>query len=229
MEQHTSAVNRPSSGAESDSRVIVILGGSGHASDVMSVIESLGMDHEYRILVADDSPTKDRFVDRNTSIVSPIKDALLPGRRYISGVGYPKARKTLVEQASSAGLKPAAPLIHPTAVLATGALIEDGTVVGALAYVSALATIKKDCYVGYGAKVGHDASVGARTSLMPGAFVAGDATVGSDAIIGANATVLQGLTIGDEAVVGAGAVVTKHVPPGETVTGVPATLKKSRP
>ncbi len=42
------------------------------------------------------------------------------------------------------------------------------------------------------------------------------------ASIGSSATILCGVTIGEGAIVGAGAVVTKDVPPGAVVAGVPA-------
>jgi UDP-2-acetamido-3-amino-2,3-dideoxy-glucuronate N-acetyltransferase len=44
------------------------------------------------------------------------------------------------------------------------------------------------------------------------------------ASIGSGAAILCGITIGERALVGAGAVVTKDVPPGTTVAGVPARL-----
>lgn len=52
-------------------------------------------------------------------------------------------------------------------------------------------------------------------------------TIGNHVWIGANVTVLAGVTIGDWAVVGAGAVVTRDVPPGTVVGGVPARVIKT--
>ena len=47
-----------------------------------------------------------------------------------------------------------------------------------------------------------------------------------DVWIGANAVVLPGVRIGRHSVVAAGAVVTRDVPPGSLVAGVPAAVKK---
>lgn len=48
------------------------------------------------------------------------------------------------------------------------------------------------------------------------------------ALIGANATIMAGVTIGERAVVAAGSVVTKDVPPGMVVMGVPARVVRRR-
>lgn len=49
-------------------------------------------------------------------------------------------------------------------------------------------------------------------------------TLGRKVWIGSNSTILQGVTIGDNAVVGAGSVVTRDVPAGTVVAGVPARI-----
>lgn len=49
--------------------------------------------------------------------------------------------------------------------------------------------------------------------------------VKTGASIGSNATILAGVTIGENAMIGAGAVVTRDVPDGETVAGVPAKVR----
>ena len=53
-------------------------------------------------------------------------------------------------------------------------------------------------------------------------------TIGRDVWVGAGSIILPGVTIGDGCVVAAGSVVTKDVPPGSVVGGVPAKLIKGR-
>jgi maltose O-acetyltransferase len=64
----------------------------------------------------------------------------------------------------------------------------------------------------------HDASSGKRL----GAVWVAPVTIGKRVFIGADSLVLPGVTVGDDAVVAAGAVVTRDVPPGTIVAGVPA-------
>ena len=52
-------------------------------------------------------------------------------------------------------------------------------------------------------------------------------TIRNGAYVGANVTILQGVEIGQSSIVGAGAVVTRSVPAGSVVVGVPARVIKS--
>lgn len=69
------------------------------------------------------------------------------------------------------------------------------------------------------ATTGHPLSAAARRERKA---VSRPITIGDDVWLGGNVTVLPGVTIGSNVVVAAGAVVTKDVPDGSVVAGVPA-------
>lgn len=80
--------------------------------------------------------------------------------------------------------------------------------------------IGADSLIGHNAVIttlNHDMLPSRRADMHPARVV-----IGEGVWFGANVTVLPGVSIGDGAVVGAGAVVTKDVPAGAVVVGVPA-------
>jgi acetyltransferase-like isoleucine patch superfamily enzyme len=87
-------------------------------------------------------------------------------------------------------------------------------------------TIEDNVFVGHGVMFTNDRhprATNADGSLQDQADWEVVATVvKSGASIGSNATILPGLTIGENSLVGAGAVVTRDVPDGAIVAGVPA-------
>ena len=72
----------------------------------------------------------------------------------------------------------------------------------------------------------HGTAVGALMRLQDEASK--PIVIGDDVWIGCNCVVLKGVTIGDGAVIAAGSVVTKSVPAGAVVGGVPARLLRMR-
>jgi len=75
--------------------------------------------------------------------------------------------------------------------------------------------------VGDHAIIGYDATLLCHEFLQD-EYRLGEVSVGEEAMIGAGATVLPGVEIGDGAQVAANSLVTRDVPAGATVAGVPA-------
>lgn len=94
------------------------------------------------------------------------------------------------------------------------------------------AEIGRRCFIdhGSGVVIGETAEIGDDVHLHHGCTLGGNSpypekrhpTLDDGVTLGANATLIGDITVGKEATVGAGAVVVEDVPPGATVTGVPA-------
>lgn len=206
---------------------LALLGGGGHASDILGLIEDIERLSNQKIgpiVVADDFwERRDRFAGRNVELISGIENAFSEATHFIATVGYPASRKLITDKALAAGLKPYKPLTHPLVNVNPDRFkLGDGSVVLGMCSISPMVEIGEHCHVSYAVLIGHDTRLGRYATLLPGASVSGNVTVGESVLVGSGAVVLENLSLGEGAVIGAGAVVIKDVAAGVTVVGNPA-------
>lgn len=82
-------------------------------------------------------------------------------------------------------------LVHPKAVVAATARIDDGTFVMAGSIVDTRTHLGRLSVVWPGAIINHDATIGSNTFLSPGCIVCGYSEVGTGSFIGAGAVVVD--------------------------------------
>ncbi len=203
---------------------LVLVGGGGHASDVLQAIEAANeRERRWRVvgILDDDHIDARRFAGRGVSQIGTVDDIGAVDACFVLCVGWPWVREQIVRRIGSRA-QTAPPIVHPGADVGVGVELGPGSVVLGNAHVSPMVRLGPHSLVSYVASVGHDCVFGGFASVMPGAAVSGDVIAGDGVLVGTGAVVREGVRLGDRVRIGAGAAVVGDVGNGLTVVGVPA-------
>lgn len=203
-----------------DHEKIFVFGASGHAKVVIDVVEKQGR-YDIAFLADDDTSLKHSEVYGYQVIGG--KEELLAEtiRKGIVAIGSNQARCRVAAWLIDNGFELVC-AVHPSAQLARGVTIGDGTVLMAGALVNSDSSIGRNVIINSRASIDHDCTIGDSVHIAPGSVLCGNVTVGEGSFICAGATVIPNLGIGRNVTVGAGSTVIRDVPDDLTVVGSPA-------
>lgn len=194
---------------------IIILGASGHGKVVADIARLNGYE---RIDFLDDDES---LTDCGGYPVVGRTDKAVEGDMFVA-IGNSEIRERISEG------RRLVTLIHPSAVIADGVEIGEGTVVMAGVVINPGAVIGKGCIINTSSSIDHDCIVGDYVHISVGTHLCGTVQVGKGSWIGAGATVSNNVNICGKCTIGAGTVVIKDIEEEGTYIGVPA-KKMSKP
>lgn len=200
---------------------IILFGAGGHAAVIIDILKAqilAGSPFEIKGFL-DDSNKKEWM---GYPVLGTISSALSfhdEETFFIIAIGNNSVREAIQHQYGMLNFMTA---IHPTAIIGSNVVIDDGTVVMPGAIINANSKIGRHVIINSGAIVEHDNVIGDYVHLSPNATLCGAVKVGKLTHIGANATVIQGINVGEQSVIGAGSTVIREIPSSVIAVGTPA-------
>ena len=208
---------------ETGAHRILLWGASSKARILAAMVEELGAGE----ITAIYDPTREVSGFDSPAVFTndpAMLDTLMPtltAAVIAIGAAHGAARFATARSLEGAGLSGLS-LCHPRAWCDPTAKVGAGLQLMPGAIIHKFCELGEQVIVNTNATIDHECQIGHGCHIMGSAAIAGRVRIGDHATIGTNATILPDLHIGAGAYIGAGAVVTRDVPPGAVMVGVPA-------
>lgn len=156
------------------------------------------------------------------TIQSDWPSAVGAASHYVLATSSIEHRARARAQAENAGLRPASPMVSPTARMARTARLSPGCLIGHFCTVGPGTTVGEHGLLMHGVVLGHDALLGDNVVVCAGAAIAGYVKIGAGSFIGTLAVLAPKVELGQDCVVSAGAACLRSAPDASLLVGNPA-------
>ncbi len=151
------------------------------------------------------------------------EDVLVPApdEVFIVANGEPSIKAKLVKKIQASGGRLIS-MIHPTAYVASNAIVGEGAVLCPFAFVAPFAELEPHVTLNVHAGCGHNSKIASFAVLSPYASVSGAAELGEEVFMGTHAYVAPRVKIGARTKISTGAFAVADIPENALATGNPA-------
>lgn len=203
---------------------LILVGAGGYARELLAFIHDINqVEPSWNVLGFIDD-TEDPLKGKRCpySVLGTIKDwNRFDDVYFLMAIASPHAKQTITQMLMQKGARFIS-LIHPTATIAPGAVMGEGTVIYPYGLVGPDVTLGDHVTILTNGYVGHDSKVGSYTMISGCCGVNGYSTIGERVYIGSHATLIPHIKVADDAYIGIGSVVIRNVKKEERVFGNPA-------
>lgn len=203
---------------------LLLIGGGGHCSACIEVIETQGLFRIAGIVELKEKLHQKLLGYEAVACDEDLSELVKKYKYYLITIGQLKSADKRIAKFEylkclGAGF---AVVVSPFACVSKSATIADGTIVMHRAVINANAQIGENCIINTGAVIEHNAKVSDHCHISTGSIVNGSCRIGKATFIGSGSVLVNNVSIVENTIIGTGSVVVKSIEESGIYAGNPA-------